>query len=201
MQPFSTNHGIIKASYTFWVIFMNDILEMLFSWINMRRCLLLFLRWNMLKKLVCHTEPFSTQGFVVFIFWELTLYVSIGRIWSLTEQVSQDKKKKEKNQKKKSFKVNIWHTVHVGRCATSIRGHFGCFLEQKHASVCFNTLRLYMYTAARHLRTKFHSIKPPLIIAKALKNKYFLSYKYQRGAKICHNKMLFKYWEWKRNTF
>lgn len=111
------------------------------------------------------------------------------------------KKKKKKNQKKKSFKVNIWHTVHVGRCATSIRGHFGCFLEQKHASVCFNTLRLYMYTAARHLRTKFHSIKPPLIIAKALKNKYFLSYKYQRGAKICHNKMLFKYWEWKRNTF
>lgn len=101
---------------------------------------------------------------------------------------------------KKSFKVNIWHTVHVGRCATSIRGHFGCFLEQKHARVCFNTLKLYMYTAARHLRTKFHSIKPPLI-AKALKNKYFLSYKYQRGAKICHNKMLFKYWELKRNTF
>lgn len=48
----------------------------------------------MLKKLVRHIEPFSTQGFVVFIFWELTLYVSIDRIWSLTEQVSQDKKKK-----------------------------------------------------------------------------------------------------------
>lgn len=58
----------------------------------------------MLKKLVCHTEPFSTQGFVVFIFWELTLYVSIGRIWSLTEQVSQDKKKKKKTRKKKALK-------------------------------------------------------------------------------------------------
>lgn len=37
----------------------------------------------------------------------------------------------------KSFKVNIWHTVHVGGCVTDIPGYLRSFQKQQHAVYCF----------------------------------------------------------------
>lgn len=145
MQPFSTDHGIIKASYTLsnfhewhpWnVIQLNQ--HALFAFI---------LTVKHAEKTGASYWAFLHVGLCCF---HLSRAQTVREHWSylVTDRTGFTRQKKATT--KKSFKVNIWHTVHVGRCATSIRGYFGCFLEQKHAS---------MYTAVRHLRTKFHSIK------------------------------------------